>query len=102
MRINHNDVLNTTLVGLERLWRARPLVILACAGFADEHWQIYNPHEFRTNSARTTSRCRSSRSTSKVTSCSTIRSRSNELQSVHSDSVRLCRHCGDYRRISGH
>jgi len=49
MRINHNDVLNTTLVGLERLWRARPLVILACAGFADEHWQIYNPHEFRTN-----------------------------------------------------
>ena len=45
MRINHNDVLNTTLVGLERLWRARPLVILACAGFADEHWQIYRPDD---------------------------------------------------------
>jgi hypothetical protein len=43
--MNHNDILNATLVGLERLWGMRPFVQLACAGYADEHWQIYHPDD---------------------------------------------------------
>jgi len=44
-----NDIHRMTVMGLERLWGLRPISVLACAGYADEHWQIYHPHEWRTS-----------------------------------------------------
>lgn len=44
--IHYHEILRTTLIGLETAWHKRPIVILACAGYADEHWQIYHPDDF--------------------------------------------------------
>jgi hypothetical protein len=43
MNINRNDILYITVKGLDQLWNKRPVIRLACAGFADEHWQIFHP-----------------------------------------------------------
>lgn len=43
MNINRNDILHITVKGLEQLWGVRPFSVLACSGYADEHWQIYHP-----------------------------------------------------------
>jgi hypothetical protein len=43
--VHYHEILRTTLIGLELTWGTRPIVILACAGYADEHWQIYHPDE---------------------------------------------------------
>lgn len=28
---------------LEKKWGKRPLCVLACSGYSDEHWQLYHP-----------------------------------------------------------
>ena len=43
MNINTNDILYITVKGLEQLWGTRPISVLACAGYADEHWQVFHP-----------------------------------------------------------
>ena len=45
MNINTNDILYITVKGLQELWGTRPVSVLACAGYADEHWQIYHPND---------------------------------------------------------
>lgn len=39
------EVLRQALKDCEKRWGSRPHAVLACAGFADEHWQIYNSDE---------------------------------------------------------
>jgi len=47
MNINRNDILYMTVKGLDQLWNKRPVIRLACAGFADEHWQIFHPADMK-------------------------------------------------------
>jgi hypothetical protein len=46
MNINTNDILYITVKGLETLWQVSPVSVLACAGYADEHWQIFHPADY--------------------------------------------------------
>jgi hypothetical protein len=39
--------LSRALKGLEKEWGVRPFVTLACAGGADQHWQIFHPKDMR-------------------------------------------------------
>jgi len=38
-------ILTEALKTCEKMWGTRPHAVLACAGYADEHWQIYNSDE---------------------------------------------------------
>jgi len=44
--VSMNDILRLTVIGLETSWGVRPISVLACAGYADEHWQIFHPAEY--------------------------------------------------------
>ena len=37
------DALRDLCIRLEAKWQCRPVVRLACAGYADEHWQVAHP-----------------------------------------------------------
>ena len=32
-----------TIQDIERQWGTRPRLVLACAGYSDQHWQIWHP-----------------------------------------------------------
>jgi hypothetical protein len=37
--------LRASLIELRQRWGVSPFSVLACAGYADEHWQIYHPED---------------------------------------------------------
>jgi hypothetical protein len=39
------EQLKTYLKTIEAKWGVRPFVVLACSGYADEHWQVWHPDE---------------------------------------------------------
>jgi hypothetical protein len=40
-----DQVLRNVIEECEKKWATRPRVVLACAGFDDEHWQVFHPED---------------------------------------------------------
>ena len=40
---NSATALRSVVMDCEAVWHTRPFVVLACAGYSDEHWQVYHP-----------------------------------------------------------
>lgn len=41
------ETLRDYVTKLEREWGTRPIVVLACSGGSDEHWQIWHPDDVK-------------------------------------------------------
>jgi len=44
-RPNMDAKMREQVVKCEKDWKVRPFAVLACSGYADEHWQIYHPSD---------------------------------------------------------
>ncbi len=40
-------VLRSHMITMEGAWGVRPVLTLACAGYADEAWQLWHPEDLR-------------------------------------------------------
>lgn len=40
------DLIRHTMLDLQAQWNTRPVLVLACGGYADEHWQFWHPTDY--------------------------------------------------------
>jgi len=48
-RPNMDAKMREQLIKCEKEWGRQPFVTLACSGYADEHWQIWDPDKMLEN-----------------------------------------------------